>query len=68
LDEHVLLFIKMRTGHNFTRALAAEIKTAIRTGLSARHVPSQIFEVQEIPVRAGFFTSFNYLSLIPAND
>jgi len=49
LDEHVLLFVKMRTGHQFTCALEGEIKSAIRKGLSARHVPSHIFEVQEIP-------------------
>ena len=68
LDERVLLFVKMRTGHQFTLALEAEIKSAIRTGLSARHVPSHIFEVQEIPVRADFFTSFNNVSFNLSND
>lgn len=49
IDEHVLLFVKMRAGHHFTRALEDEIRSSIRTRLSARHVPSYIFEVQEIP-------------------
>lgn len=63
LDERVLLFVKMRADHRLTPTLEAEIKSAIRTGLSARHVPSHIFEVQEIPVRTNFFTSFNRLSV-----
>lgn len=50
-DERVLLFLKMRTGHTFTLQLQSEIKAAIRAGLSARHVPSFVFEVQDIPVR-----------------
>jgi acetoacetyl-CoA synthetase len=50
-DERVLLFLKMRPGHAFTPRLESEIKSAIRAGLSARHVPSFIFEVQDIPVR-----------------
>lgn len=53
-DERVLLFIKMRAGQKFTPALADEIKAAIRKGLSARHVPSHIFEVWDIPVSKAF--------------
>jgi acetoacetyl-CoA synthetase len=52
-DERVLLFLKMRPGHKFTPKLVTDIKTAIRRGLSARHVPAYIFEVSDIPV--GFF-------------
>ena len=49
-DERVLLFIKMREGYKFTPKLDNDIKTAIKQGLSARHVPSYIFEVTNIPV------------------
>ena len=49
-DERVLLFLKMRPGYKFTPELVADIKTSIRKGLSARHVPSYIFEVSDIPV------------------
>ncbi|CAA7261760.1 unnamed protein product [Cyclocybe aegerita] len=48
-DERVLLFLKMRAGHQFTPDLVARIKDAIRKGLSARHVPAYIFEVTDIP-------------------
>ena len=50
-DERVILFLKMRPGHKFTSELVTDIKTSIRKGLSARHVPSYIFEVSDIPVR-----------------
>ncbi|PFH53745.1 hypothetical protein AMATHDRAFT_137053 [Amanita thiersii Skay4041] len=48
-DERVLLFVKMRKGYRFTNQLAEEIKAAIRSGLSRRHVPAWIGEVQDIP-------------------
>ncbi|KAL0578859.1 hypothetical protein V5O48_003139 [Marasmius crinis-equi] len=48
-DERVLLFLKMREGRRFTSALEKEIKNKIRRSLSARHVPSYIFEVGDIP-------------------
>ncbi|KAJ3555249.1 hypothetical protein NM688_g2685 [Phlebia brevispora] len=48
-DERVLLFVKMRPGHRFNDALVQRIKQAIRQALSARHVPSYVFEVQDIP-------------------
>jgi acetoacetyl-CoA synthetase len=35
---------------SLTPALRAQLKTAIREGLSARHVPRFIFEVPEVPV------------------
>ena len=49
-DEMVLLFLKMRPGHSFTPDLEKRIRGAIRTALSARHVPKYIFEIEEIPV------------------
>lgn len=50
-DERVLLFLKMRPGHKFSHRLATEIRDAIRSGLSPRHVPAWIGEVEDIPVR-----------------
>ncbi len=49
-DERVLLFLKMRSGHKFTPALEKNIKEEIRRALSARHVPSFVFEIEDIPV------------------
>ncbi|KAJ7141328.1 acetoacetate-CoA ligase [Mycena epipterygia] len=49
VDERVLLFVKMREGYKFDDALIARIKTAIRTGLSPRHVPAYVFAVDDIP-------------------
>jgi len=51
-DERVLLFLKMRAGKKLTTTLEGEIKAAIRSALSARHVPAYVFEVEEIPVSA----------------
>ncbi|KAF8160731.1 acetoacetyl-CoA synthetase [Crassisporium funariophilum] len=48
-DERVLLFLKMREAHAFSPELVKNIKAAIRKALSARHVPSYIFEVSDIP-------------------
>ena len=59
-DERVLLFLKMRPGCKFTPELVADIKNSIRKGLSARHVPSYIFEVSDIPVRLSRFLLCNY--------
>lgn len=49
-DERVLLFCKMRPGVKFTDDLVQRVKSAIRQALSARHVPSYIFEIEDIPV------------------
>jgi acetoacetyl-CoA synthetase len=48
-DEQVLLFSKMHPGKQFDKALGLRIKQAISNALSARHVPAQIFQVQDIP-------------------
>ncbi|KIP06965.1 hypothetical protein PHLGIDRAFT_106267 [Phlebiopsis gigantea 11061_1 CR5-6] len=48
-DERVLLFLKMRPGVRFGESLVARVREAIRKGLSARHVPAYIFEIQDIP-------------------
>ncbi|KAF5327935.1 hypothetical protein D9758_018049 [Tetrapyrgos nigripes] len=48
-NERVLLFVRMRRGHRFGEGLVKEIKDAIRTSLSARHVPAYVFEVEDVP-------------------
>lgn len=50
-DERVLLFVKMRPGYKFSAELSEKIKKKIKEALSSRHVPSFIFEVEDIPVR-----------------
>lgn len=49
-DERVMLFLLMKPGAAFTADLVTRVKTAIRTELSARHVPMFSFETPEIPV------------------
>lgn len=52
-DERVLLFLKMRQGltkQRLSEDLRGKIRKTIREGLSRRHVPSGIFEVEDIPV------------------
>lgn len=47
-DEQVLLFVVLRQGR-LDSALRDDITAAIRTGLSARHVPSHVIQVKDIP-------------------
>lgn len=49
-DEKVCLFVKMKSPHTLTEDIRKSISIAIRDGLSARHVPSLIAEVVDIPV------------------
>jgi acetoacetyl-CoA synthetase len=53
-DESVMLFLLMKPGCTFDRALVAEIKQAIGADLSKRHVPKYVFETPEIPVSLAF--------------
>ncbi|XP_004636019.1 acetoacetyl-CoA synthetase [Octodon degus] len=48
-EERVVLFLKMASGHVFRPDLVKRICSAIRLGLSARHVPSLILETRGIP-------------------
>ncbi|KAK2814081.1 hypothetical protein FQN50_000485 [Emmonsiellopsis sp. PD_5] len=48
-DETVMLFLLMRPGVPFTQELVNEVKSAIKSGLSARHVPKYVFETPDIP-------------------
>ncbi|PSR74084.1 acetoacetate-CoA ligase, partial [Coniella lustricola] len=54
-DERVLLFLLLKPGVAFERALVEEVKKAIRRDLSKRHVPKYVFETKEIPVCFFFF-------------
>jgi acetoacetyl-CoA synthetase len=70
-DERVLLFLKMRPGHKFTKSLIEQIRSGIRKSLSARHVPSYIFEIEEIPVSyfllfVGLQANFSILFVLPS--
>lgn len=49
VDEVVFLFIIPAKGVSFTDGLVIHIKDAIRTNLSARHVPKFVFEATEFP-------------------
>ncbi|KAI1375226.1 acetoacetyl-coenzyme A synthetase [Hypoxylon crocopeplum] len=48
-DESVMLFMLMRPGHKFDRKLVNEVKEAIKTELTKRHVPKYVFETPDIP-------------------
>jgi acetoacetyl-CoA synthetase len=52
-DEAVMLFLLMRPGARFDRALVNEVRQAIAADLSKRHVPRYIFQTPEIPVCSG---------------
>jgi acetoacetyl-CoA synthetase len=54
-DESVMLFLLMKPGARFDRALVNEVKQAISADLSKRHVPKYIFETPEIPVGPRIF-------------
>ena len=43
------LFVVLRDGCTLDDTLIARIKAGIRTALSPRHVPSEVFQVREIP-------------------
>ncbi|KAG6335256.1 hypothetical protein ID866_3831 [Astraeus odoratus] len=53
-DERVLLFLKMRQDASgvkrvLDRGLRERVRKAIREGLSRRHIPAGVFEVEDIP-------------------
>jgi acetoacetyl-CoA synthetase len=49
-DEAVFLFVRMSAAHGFTDDLVRRLRRAIGEGLSPRHVPRFIVEVEEVPV------------------
>jgi len=48
-ESYMPLFVVLRDGLALDEALERRLKEAIRTALSARHVPNQIFQVEAIP-------------------
>jgi acetoacetyl-CoA synthetase len=48
-ESYMPLFVVLREGLSLDATLAEKLKAAIRTGLSARHVPNDVFQVPEIP-------------------
>ena len=49
LDVEIVLFLKLRDGTALTDELVSDIKRAVRTKASPRHVPARIFAVSDIP-------------------
>jgi acetoacetyl-CoA synthetase len=48
-DVRIVLFVRLREGAVLDDALAARIRSEIRTGASPRHVPARIVAVADIP-------------------
>lgn len=55
IDERIILFLLMKSGAAFTPDLVNRVKAAIRQKLSARHVPTFVFQTPEIPVSNPLF-------------
>ncbi len=49
-DIKIILFVVLKTGSKFNVELVDKIKTKIKLDATPRHVPSSIFEINEIPV------------------
>ena len=47
-DVRVILFVKLREGHDLTEDLAKQIKNTIRNNTTPRHVPAKIITVADI--------------------
>ena len=48
-ESYMPLFVVLREGQTLTAELQATLRERIKGALSARHVPNEIFQVQEIP-------------------
>lgn len=48
-DVRVILFVKLREGHELTDELLKRIKTTIRQNTTPRHVPAKVISVADIP-------------------
>ncbi|GLC94285.1 acetoacetyl-coenzyme A synthetase [Cupriavidus sp. TA19] len=48
-DEEIVLCVQMPAGHQLDAALADELRLAIRSTTSPRHVPGSIYQVSDIP-------------------
>src|SRR5664279_6283653 len=48
-ESYMPLFIVLREGMTLDDALVKRMKSSIRSALSARHVPNEIFQVSSVP-------------------
>jgi acetoacetyl-CoA synthetase len=48
-DDRLLLFVVMKTEHELNNRLESRLRSAIRSGLSPRHVPDEIHQIADIP-------------------
>jgi acetoacetyl-CoA synthetase len=48
-DARLLLFVVMKTEHELNDRLESRLRSAIRSGLSPRHVPDEIHQIADIP-------------------
>lgn len=48
-DERVVLFVKLLDGHDLSAELVQDVKAAVRSRRSPRHVPARILQVGDIP-------------------
>jgi acetoacetyl-CoA synthetase len=48
-EDVMWLFVVLRSGHRLTPELEAQIRDGVRRGLSPRHVPDRIVQVEDLP-------------------
>ncbi|MBY0462107.1 MAG: acetoacetate--CoA ligase, partial [Alphaproteobacteria bacterium] len=48
-DEHIILFVRLRQNYHLTGELFDRIKKQIRANTTPRHVPTHIYQVQDLP-------------------
>ncbi|OHX64595.1 acetoacetate--CoA ligase [Flammeovirga pacifica] len=48
-DCRVILFVVMKEGYSLSNSIQEEIRNMIKTNATARHVPSKVIEVNDIP-------------------
>lgn len=62
-EERVVLFLKLHPDAQFTPEFTRRIVVAIRSELSARHVPAVILSITEIPVSNTYMYFFTLITL-----
>lgn len=64
-DERIILFVKLKEGHELNEKLADEIRQVIRTNTTPRHVPAKIISVPDIPrTRSGKIVELAVRSIV----
>lgn len=68
-DERIVLFVKLKEGHELDESLANEIRQVIRGNTSPRHVPAKIIAVPDIPrTRSGKIVELAVRSIVHGDD